>query len=189
MSRTTHRFLLVAALALHSACATTAVDVQPSTPATPQPQPERGEPQVSALDEAIMAAARAYGESKASGDFGAIWDSLAPASQRLSISVSKAPAERDEARAKSQGFSSSEAVRALSDRAYFTARRSKMKESRRYSYPPGVTVDSVSLGPAVYVPVAGERLLVYPATLGLTDGSSDTVGVTKLGSRFRIVEP
>ncbi len=133
--------------------------------------------------------AQQYGAAKAAQNFGAIWDLMAVPSRRLSIAVSKSPAETDDSRARQQGFDSADHVKSLDDRSYFQARRGHLAKEGKYSYGAGVSVQDISVGTPVYVPFQGVRLFVYPATLKLTDGSTDLVGVTQHTGRLSIVEP
>ena len=130
-----------------------------------------------------------YARAKSAGKFGVIWDLMAAPSRRLAISVSKAPAEADDTRARLQGFDSADHVKSLDDRSYFEARRAHQAKQGQYSYKSGITLLNVVVGSPVYVPFPTGRLYVYPATLKLSDGSTDLIGVTEHAGRVSIVEP
>ena len=149
--------------------------------------PKRAE---AAADRAeVEKVARQYAEAKGARNFGAIWDLLAAPSQRHTLSLSKAPAEKDDVRAKAQGFESSAQVAKLVARSYFKLRRERLADKGKYVYASGADVVSQSIGNPVTVPIAGARLRVFPANIRLSDGSSDTVGVTLHAGRYSIVEP
>ena len=186
---TTWRLVLIASVGLCTACGTSRPAAAPSNaPAASTSAASRLHSASASVTE-LEQMARQYADAKAVRDFGRIWDMLASQSKRLTMLVSKKPAEVDDTRAKSQGFDSAAHVKSLDDRSYFQARRQHMAAEGQYAYSDGVTATEVHVGKPVYVPISGRRLFVYPATIVLSDGSSDLVGVTENLGQYYIVEP
>ena len=104
----TWRLVLIASVGLCTACATSSPATAPTNAAEASSSAGSGVHAAPASVTELKQAARQYGAAKAVRDFGRIWDMLASQSKRLTILVSKTPAELDDTRAKSQGLAGME---------------------------------------------------------------------------------